>query len=64
MNATLCIKDCPVSATSEYKFKIIDINNKTCYSICPPERPNHKGNIRKIIITIKNVQKKHHLMKK
>ena len=42
MNAILCIKDCPETTTSEYKFKIIDVNNKTCYSICPPERPFHK----------------------
>ena len=47
MNATLCIKDCPDSSDPEYndyKFKIIDKNSKTCYSICPPEKPYHKLN--------------------
>ena len=42
INATLCIKDCPENSNSEYKFKIIDKNNKKCYSICPPEIKYHK----------------------
>ena len=48
ISAILCIKDCP-DKVSEYKndykdyiFKIVEKNNKTCYSFCPPERPYYK----------------------
>jgi len=48
ISAILCINDCPDkesdfhSEFEHYKFKIVEKNNKTCYSFCPPERPKHK----------------------
>ena len=49
ITATLCMKNCPpisgqpeYSQYKDYKYQIIDNNNKTCYSICPPEKPYHK----------------------
>jgi len=41
-NATMCINNCPDTSSeykndyNEYIFKIIENNNKTCYSFCPP----------------------------
>ena len=50
ISATLCMNDCPDKNTKyikdefkDYKYKIIDKNNKTCYTICPPERPYYKN---------------------
>lgn len=49
ISATLCIKDCPDKDSKykneyqNYKYKIIDKNNKKCYSICPPEKPYYKN---------------------
>ena len=43
--AKLCIPTCVGdSPYDNYKYKIIDVanNNKTCYDVCPPEKPYHK----------------------
>jgi len=44
------MKDCPDKNTKyikdefkNYKYKIIDRNNKTCYNICPNKRPYYKN---------------------
>ena len=42
INATLCLDSCPQTGYEEFKYQIIDKDNKTCYSICPPEKPYHK----------------------
>jgi len=44
--AKLCLLTCDgtISPYENYKYKIIDAtnnNNKTCYDICPPEKPYH-----------------------
>ena len=50
IDAILCIKDCPDKVSDyysdyiDYKFKIMDNNNKTCYSFCPPGKPYYKFN--------------------
>jgi hypothetical protein len=44
--AKLCLSNCDgaTSPYENYKYKIIDEtnNNKTCYDVCPPEKPYHK----------------------
>ena len=43
--AKLCLPTCNGAIPYEnYKYKIIDTtnNNKTCYAVCPPEKPYHK----------------------
>ena len=48
ISAILCIKDCPDKVSDyntdykDYIFKIVEKNNKTCYSFCPPEKPYYK----------------------
>ena len=48
ISAILCIKDCPDKVSEyntdykDYIFKIVEKNNKTCYSFCPPEKPYYK----------------------
>ena len=48
-NAKLCLPSCPVDTTTDttysdytnYKYKIENIHDKTCYAICPTEKPYH-----------------------
>ena len=48
ISAILCINDCPDKLSEyntdykDYIFKIVEKNNKTCYSFCPPEKPYYK----------------------
>jgi hypothetical protein len=41
--AKLCLSGCPDSVYTNYKYKIENGYNKTCYEVCPSEKPYHKS---------------------
>ena len=50
ISAILCVQGCPDKVSvykddyKDYIFQILEKNNKTCYSFCPPEKPYYKYN--------------------